>query len=197
MMNNLAESIKAVFKGVRELPIIGLVKATYYRLNTYFIKHSRMYEAQLRADPLYSAKVYDHLNKVADVVSGCRVVRFDQAETSFEEGSDDSSLKVLPGGTGEYVEGPHENWEKLPPKSPPNENCHQRESPRKASVGEPSMESDLMPISETMSGNLQFLLSRVGRHWFTYGYGITSHGWLPNICLTRTFTLMTTVGEVE
>ncbi|KAF7813288.1 uncharacterized protein G2W53_034264 [Senna tora] len=158
MTTNLAESMNAVFKGVRALPITGLVKATYYRLNTYFTENSRMYEAQLQAGRIYSEKVHDHLNKVANAASGCRVVRFDRAESSFEVmerqdhsidqmgvaypelesisaymlkspmfggicccaeyGNDNSSPKVLLGGTGEYVEGPLGNWLELTPNPP-------------------------------------------------------------------------------
>ncbi|KAF7801565.1 hypothetical protein G2W53_040676 [Senna tora] len=46
--------MNTMFKSVRALPITDLVKATYYRLNTYFTEHFRM------------------------------VVRFDRAETFFE-----------------------------------------------------------------------------------------------------------------
>ncbi|KAF7824459.1 uncharacterized protein G2W53_022603 [Senna tora] len=84
MTINLAESMNAVFKGVRALPITRLVKATYYRLNAYFTEHSRKYAAQLQAGRLYSETVHDRLNKAADAASGCRVITFDRVETLFE-----------------------------------------------------------------------------------------------------------------
>ncbi|KAF7815092.1 uncharacterized protein G2W53_029061 [Senna tora] len=63
MTTNFAKSMNVVFKGVRALPITGLVKATYYRLNAYFTEHSRKYAAQLQAGRLYSETVHDRLNK--------------------------------------------------------------------------------------------------------------------------------------
>ena len=40
MTTNLAESINSILKRVKFLSILGLVKATFYRLNYYWVEHA-------------------------------------------------------------------------------------------------------------------------------------------------------------
>ena len=46
--------MNSVFKGVRSLPIAGLVKATMYRVNSYFVKRSQQIHAQIAAGQVFS-----------------------------------------------------------------------------------------------------------------------------------------------
>ena len=44
---NLVESINLMLKGIRFLPILGLVKATFYRLNYYWVEQGQTIHAQM------------------------------------------------------------------------------------------------------------------------------------------------------
>ena len=47
MAINLTEIINSVLKGVRFLPVLGLVKMTFYRLNYYWVECARTSHAQM------------------------------------------------------------------------------------------------------------------------------------------------------
>ena len=54
MTTNLAECINSVLKGVRFLPVLGLVKATFYRLNSYWVQRASTSHAQMLVGEVYS-----------------------------------------------------------------------------------------------------------------------------------------------
>ncbi|XP_028772068.1 uncharacterized protein LOC114729244 [Neltuma alba] len=84
MTTNLAECMNGVFKGVRSLPITGLVKATMYRVNNYFVKRAQQVHAQIAAGQVFSETLTKKLDIVTQGASGCVVREFDRISTSFE-----------------------------------------------------------------------------------------------------------------
>jgi len=84
MTTNLAESLNGVFKGTRFLPILGIVKATYYRLNAYFIKRATVTAAQMRSRQVYCETVTNALRRNQQSASACVVRTFDHSCSSFE-----------------------------------------------------------------------------------------------------------------
>ena len=57
MTINLAKNINSVLKGVSFLPILGLVKVTFYRLNYYWIEQGQTVHAQMMASEVLSKNV--------------------------------------------------------------------------------------------------------------------------------------------
>ncbi|KAI9071893.1 hypothetical protein K1719_046144 [Acacia pycnantha] len=53
MTTNLIECMNSVFKGVQSLPITGLVKATMYRVNEYFVKPAQQVHAQIAVGQVF------------------------------------------------------------------------------------------------------------------------------------------------
>ena len=84
MTTNLAECMNSVFKGVRSLPIAGIVKATMYRVNSYFVKRSQQIHAQIAAGQVFSETLKKKLDRVTQNASACVVRQFDRRSTSFE-----------------------------------------------------------------------------------------------------------------
>jgi len=54
MTSNLAESMNNVFKGIRNLPKIALVKSTYYRLASLFAERGENTNIRLKTNQAYT-----------------------------------------------------------------------------------------------------------------------------------------------
>ena len=54
MMTNLSDSINTILKGTHNLPIIVVVKSTYFRFAALFVKKEREAEAQLASGQVFS-----------------------------------------------------------------------------------------------------------------------------------------------
>ncbi|XP_072078189.1 uncharacterized protein [Arachis hypogaea] len=67
MMTNLVECINLVLKGARNLPIIALVKATFYRFNELFTRKRAEAEVRINAGHVFSELVTSklHANQLA------------------------------------------------------------------------------------------------------------------------------------
>ena len=84
MTTNLAESINSVLKGVRFLPVLGLVKATFYRLNHYWVERARTIHAQMMAGEVFSEDCRKKLAIGIQKASSCSVRAFDRRSSAFE-----------------------------------------------------------------------------------------------------------------
>ncbi|XP_028753023.1 uncharacterized protein LOC114712639 [Neltuma alba] len=84
MTTNLAECMNNVFKGVRSLPITGLVKATMYRVNNYFVKRAQQVHAQIMVGKVFSETMTKKLDIATQSASACVVRDFNRIATSFE-----------------------------------------------------------------------------------------------------------------
>ncbi|RYR72328.1 hypothetical protein Ahy_A02g006532 [Arachis hypogaea] len=62
MTTNLVECINSVLKGARNLPVIALVKATFYRLNELFTRKRAKAEARINARHVFSELVTSKLH---------------------------------------------------------------------------------------------------------------------------------------
>ncbi|KAF1870919.1 hypothetical protein Lal_00030231 [Lupinus albus] len=68
MTTNLAECINGVLKGSRALPITALVKATYYRLNEWFIEHRNEASNMIKARHVYYEELTKKINDNLHVI---------------------------------------------------------------------------------------------------------------------------------
>ena len=84
MTTNLAESFNSVLKGVRFLPVLGLVKATFYRLNYYWVERAKTTHAQMMAGEVFSENVRKKLTTSVQKASACAVRLFDRRSFVFE-----------------------------------------------------------------------------------------------------------------
>ena len=84
MTTNLAENINSVLKGVRFLPVLGLVKATFYRLNHYWVQRATTCHAQMIAGEVYSEDARKKLATCIQKASSCIVRAFDRRACAFE-----------------------------------------------------------------------------------------------------------------
>ena len=84
MTTNLAESVNSVLKGVRFLPILGLVKATFYRLNRYWVERAQTTHAQMMAGEVFSEEVRTKLAACVHRASTFTVRTFDRRSSAFE-----------------------------------------------------------------------------------------------------------------
>ena len=84
MTTNLAECINSVLKGVRFLPILGLVKATFYRVNHYWVERARTTHAQIMAGEVFSEDIRKKLATCIHKASSCSVRAFDRRSSAFE-----------------------------------------------------------------------------------------------------------------
>ena len=73
MMTNLAESVNSVLKGVRFLLVLGLVNATFYRLNHYWVERGRTIHAQMLAKEVFFEDVRKKLAMCVQKASSCSV----------------------------------------------------------------------------------------------------------------------------
>ena len=84
MTTNLAESINSVLKGVRFLSILGLVKATFYRLNYYWVEHAKTLHAQMVASEVFFKDICKKLAICIHKASSCAVQMFSYCVSAFK-----------------------------------------------------------------------------------------------------------------
>ncbi|KAF1892092.1 hypothetical protein Lal_00036447 [Lupinus albus] len=84
MTTNLAECINGVLKGSRTLPFTALVKATYYRLNEWFIEHRNEASNMIKAGHVYCEELTKVI-KENQRQSTCQLVRTFSRETGVSE----------------------------------------------------------------------------------------------------------------
>ncbi|XP_025685692.1 uncharacterized protein [Arachis hypogaea] len=84
MTTNLVECINSVLKGARNLPVLALVRATYYRLNKLFTRKSAETHERKRAGYTYSAFAQQRIEASMQQVGNIVVHRFDRRNEVFE-----------------------------------------------------------------------------------------------------------------
>lgn len=83
MTTNLSECINAVLKGVRNLPITAIVKATYYRLAALFVKKGQQAEAQLASGARFSQALLRAIEINRQSTGSMFVTNFSRSNESF------------------------------------------------------------------------------------------------------------------
>ncbi|XP_016206790.1 uncharacterized protein LOC107647191 [Arachis ipaensis] len=94
MTTNLVECINSVLKGARNLPVLALVRATYYRLNELFTRKSAESHERKRAGYTYSVFAQQRIEASMQQAGNIVVHRFDRRNEVFEV-REMSSGKVL------------------------------------------------------------------------------------------------------
>ncbi|XP_025663425.1 uncharacterized protein [Arachis hypogaea] len=84
MTTNLVECINSVLKGARNLPVLALVRATYYRLNELFMRKSAETHERKRARYTYSAFTQQRIEASMQQAGNIVVHRFDRRNEVFE-----------------------------------------------------------------------------------------------------------------
>ncbi|QHO04709.1 uncharacterized protein DS421_13g442520 [Arachis hypogaea] len=84
MTTNLVECINSVLKGARNLPVLPLVRATYYRLNELFTRKSAETHERKRAGYTYSAFAQQRIKASMQQARNIVVHRFDRRNKVFE-----------------------------------------------------------------------------------------------------------------
>nr|XP_029148382.1 uncharacterized protein LOC114925239 [Arachis hypogaea] len=84
MTTNLVECINSVLKGARNLPVLALVRATYYRLNELFTRKSAETHERKRAGFTYSAFAQQRIEASMQQAGNIVVHRFDRRNEVFE-----------------------------------------------------------------------------------------------------------------
>ncbi|XP_057763557.1 uncharacterized protein LOC130984130 [Arachis stenosperma] len=84
MTTNLVECINSVLKGARNLPVLALVRATYYRLNELFTRKSAETHERKRAGFMYSAFAQQRIEASMQQAGNIVVHRFDRRNEVFE-----------------------------------------------------------------------------------------------------------------
>ncbi|XP_029148717.1 uncharacterized protein [Arachis hypogaea] len=84
MTTNLVKCINSVLKGARNLPVLALVRATYYRLNELFTRKSAESHERKRAGFTYSVfaqqRIEANMHQAGNIVVHC----FDRRNEVFE-----------------------------------------------------------------------------------------------------------------
>ena len=76
MTINLVKSINLVLKGVRFLPVLGLVKVTFYRLNYYWVQCATNSHAQMVTGEVFSEDARKKLATCIHKASSCPMQTF-------------------------------------------------------------------------------------------------------------------------
>ena len=84
MTTNLVECINGVFKGLRKLPIMGVIEGSYYRLNKFFQERLLTYNGQIQSGKEFSETVMNAMEKNRDTASSMTVIVFDRESLTFE-----------------------------------------------------------------------------------------------------------------
>ncbi|RYR40083.1 hypothetical protein Ahy_A09g045756 [Arachis hypogaea] len=84
MTTNLVECINSVLKGARNLPVLALVRATYYRLNELFTRKSAETHERKRAGFMYSTFAQQWIEASMQQAGNIVVHRFDRRNEVFE-----------------------------------------------------------------------------------------------------------------
>ncbi|RYR63115.1 hypothetical protein Ahy_A04g020904 [Arachis hypogaea] len=84
MTTNLVECINSVLKGARNLPIIVLVKVTFYRLNELFTRKKVEAEVRINADHIFSELVTSKLHANQLAAGNIQVNCFNRQNDVFE-----------------------------------------------------------------------------------------------------------------
>ncbi|QHO56105.1 uncharacterized protein [Arachis hypogaea] len=84
MTTNLVECINSVLKGARNLPVLALVRATYYRLNELFVRKSAESYERKRAGHTYSVFAQQRIEASMQQAGNIVVHRFDRRNEVFE-----------------------------------------------------------------------------------------------------------------
>nr|XP_029146876.1 uncharacterized protein LOC114924896 [Arachis hypogaea] len=84
MTTNLVECINSVLKGARNLPVLALVRATYYRLNELFTRKSAESHERKRAGFTYSVFAQQRIEANMQQAGNIVVHRFDRRNEVFE-----------------------------------------------------------------------------------------------------------------
>ncbi|XP_025692760.1 uncharacterized protein [Arachis hypogaea] len=84
MTTNLVECINSVLKGARNLPVIALVKATFYRFNELFTQKRAKAEARINAGHVFSELVTSKLHANQRAAGNIQVSCFDRQNEVFE-----------------------------------------------------------------------------------------------------------------
>ncbi|XP_020987463.2 uncharacterized protein LOC107464565 [Arachis duranensis] len=84
MTTNLVEYINSVLKGARNLPVLALVRATYYRLNELFTRKSAETHERKRAGFTYSTFAQQRIEASMQQAGNIVVHRFDRRNEVFE-----------------------------------------------------------------------------------------------------------------
>ncbi|PPR90163.1 hypothetical protein GOBAR_AA30521 [Gossypium barbadense] len=83
MTSNLAECINSILKGTRHLPIITVVRETYFRLAVLFPKRAASYKGQMQGGHVWCAKVLREINKVKARANTMHIVCHDHDNLWF------------------------------------------------------------------------------------------------------------------
>ncbi|RYR72148.1 hypothetical protein Ahy_A02g006355 [Arachis hypogaea] len=84
MMTNLVECINSVLKGAQNLPVLALVRATYYRLNEIFTRKSAEAHEHKRVGFTYSVFAQQRIEVNMQQAGNIVVHRFDRQNDVFE-----------------------------------------------------------------------------------------------------------------
>ncbi|RYR73297.1 hypothetical protein Ahy_A02g007649 isoform I [Arachis hypogaea] len=84
MTTNFVECINSVLKGARNLPVLALVRATYYRLNELFTQKSAESHERKRAGYTYSVFAQQRIEASMQQAGNIVVHRFDRRNEVFE-----------------------------------------------------------------------------------------------------------------
>jgi len=83
MTTNLVESMNSVFKGIRNLPIIALVHATYFRLRALFETRRLKWSSVLQSGQLFSDASMKFIRHEAAKANTHVVTVFDRSKGWF------------------------------------------------------------------------------------------------------------------
>ncbi|CAK8564130.1 unnamed protein product [Lathyrus sativus] len=108
MTTNLVESLNGVFKGIRNLHITALVRATYYRLGSLFAARGKKWSAVLESGQLFSETCMKYMKEETVKEASHRVRAFDSHDYSFivDETKDYNEGRPM----GYYKVEIHKNW---------------------------------------------------------------------------------------
>ncbi|XP_057720335.1 uncharacterized protein LOC130934823 [Arachis stenosperma] len=84
MTTNLVECINSVLKGARNLPVLALVRAIYYKLNELFTRKSAETHERKRAGYMYSAFAQQRIEASMQQAGNIVVHLFDRRNEVFE-----------------------------------------------------------------------------------------------------------------
>ncbi|XP_073222422.1 uncharacterized protein [Cicer arietinum] len=80
---NVSESINAVLKGTRNLPITALVQPTYYRLRVLYAERGQQHQASLASGRVYTDDCMDKIKCEVGKSNTHQVMQFDRNHYSF------------------------------------------------------------------------------------------------------------------
>ena len=84
MTTNVSEVFNKVLKGIRAMPVSGIVEYTFYKCNEYFVKRWDIAHKRKQLGKIWTYEADDHLDKQGEVSNSQVPILFDPTKYVYD-----------------------------------------------------------------------------------------------------------------